>query len=90
MSATPPPSYREQVELKASANDAKDFLSVYSDCSTTQAVPIPLGQSSRMTRHSIKSAIWSFMKGDIYYKHHPAFTQDRYFNAMMKDQRISN
>ncbi|KAK1243051.1 hypothetical protein MKX08_005863 [Trichoderma sp. CBMAI-0020] len=81
MSAKHLPSYWEQAELKVSSNDAKDFLSVYSECSTTHMVPRPLGQPPRMTLHSIKSAIWSFMK---------AFTRDRYFNAIMKDQRMNS
>ncbi|EPS26851.1 hypothetical protein POX_g08849 [Penicillium oxalicum] len=43
-------------------------------------------RSSQSTGSKIKSAVWSFVKGDVY-KHHPARVQEKYFNSIMEAQK---
>ncbi|KAJ5432123.1 uncharacterized protein N7458_011279 [Penicillium daleae] len=84
------PSYWEQADFEASPDDqAQESLPVYSESTTGTASSVPSDQSSRLMRSKIKSAIWSYIKGDIY-KHHPALVQERYINATMEARRAND
>ncbi|KAF7718725.1 Uncharacterized protein PECH_004293 [Penicillium ucsense] len=43
-------------------------------------------QSTKSKSSRIKSAVWSYLKGDMY-QHHPAFVQERRITSMMESQR---
>ena len=105
-SKTPSTSYWEQADLELS-NHSQESLPAYTERTTIQT-PSSSSKASASTSSKVKSAVWSYLKGELpddfspalelfidsiigdVYKHHPAFSQERRLNALMKASTNEN